>query len=116
MNRFSFDREGSSNDAVDSQVTLARSSRSDANSFIGHAHVQAFSVGFGIDRNRLYAQLAARANNANGDLTTIGDKDFAKHDSLAADDADLKRIDYSGFEIRIHPRSSAAQTTTEFAG
>ena len=52
MNCLGFRRYRRRNDGVDVQITLARRSRTNADRFVSHAHVQTFGVRFGIDRNR----------------------------------------------------------------
>jgi hypothetical protein len=41
--------------------------------------VQLVLVGLGIDGDRLDAELAARVDDAEGDLAAVGDQDLLKH-------------------------------------
>src|SRR5260370_10209078 len=52
---------------------------SDANGFVGEGHVQAVSIGFGIDRDRLDSKVLAGGDNGDGDLATIGDQNLLEH-------------------------------------
>ena len=61
------------------QVRVGRSGRTDANGFVGKAHVQTFPVGGGINRNRFDAHFPAGANDAQGNLSAIGNEYFFKH-------------------------------------
>jgi hypothetical protein len=42
--------------------------------------MQGGAVGFGIDRDGADAEVLAGRNDPQGDFTTIGDKDFSKHE------------------------------------
>src|SRR5208282_108163 len=61
------------------EVALGRPRRPDANGLVGKADVQGVAVGFGVDRNRLYAQLPAGAEDPKRDFAAIGDQDFSEH-------------------------------------
>src|ERR1700693_250241 len=50
--------------------------------FVRVADVDRVAVRIGVDRRGGDAKLAARPHDANGDLTTIGDEDFAEEFSL----------------------------------
>ena len=43
--------------------------------------MQRFAIGFRVDRDSGYAQLLARAIDAERDLATVGDQNFSKHAS-----------------------------------
>ena len=58
------------------EVALARGGRADADGLVGESHVQRFAVGLGVDGDGLDAELAAGADDAQGDLAAIGDQDF----------------------------------------
>ena len=57
--------------ARDVQIAFAARGGADADGIIGEAQVQGIAVSLGIDRDRLDAQILARADNAQGDLATI---------------------------------------------
>jgi hypothetical protein len=62
-------------------IALPAPRRADADVLVREAHVQRILVGLRIDGHGLDAQLAARENHAQRDLTTIGNKDFFEHGS-----------------------------------
>ena len=51
----------------------------DADVVVGEAHVQRLAVGLGVHGDRLDAELAAGADDAQRDLAAIGDQDFLEH-------------------------------------
>src|SRR5665213_1130154 len=61
------------------QVAQRRGRRPDAYRFIGQQHVLETGVGGGVHGHGLDAQLAAGAQNAQGDFAAIGDDDFFQH-------------------------------------
>src|SRR3954447_18608598 len=63
------------------QVAIAAPRRTDANILVGEADMQRILVCFGVDRDRLDPQLAARADHAKGNLSAVGDQDFLEHES-----------------------------------
>ncbi len=67
--------------AILAQIAFGRRRGSDMLGFIGHANVQRAAVGIRKDRDAADVHLAQRANDAHGDLATIGDQDPAKHAS-----------------------------------
>ncbi len=66
-------------DLVDHQIAFARRRRADEHGFVGHAHVAAHGVGFGIDRDGGDAHAARRLDDAAGDFAAIGDEDLVEH-------------------------------------
>ena len=70
---------GGADDRRDVQVAVAAARRADADVLIGEAHVQRVLVGLRVDGHGLDAQLAAREDHAQRDLSTIGDQDFLEH-------------------------------------
>jgi hypothetical protein len=70
---------GGRDDARDAQVRVARRRGADAHVVVGEAHVQGLAVRLGVDGDGLDAQLAARADDAQGDLAAVGDEDFLEH-------------------------------------
>ena len=79
MNRIRAGSLGDLNNLFDVEIAFGRSSRPDAISFVGHAHVQSSRVGLREHRNRRDVQIATRANDANSDLASISYQNFAKH-------------------------------------
>src|ERR1700691_713617 len=79
MNRVHIGNFSGANHLRDVQVTLARSGRADTYGLVGKPNVQRISIRFGIDRYRGDIQLLTRIDDAQGDFTSVGDKDFSKH-------------------------------------
>ena len=61
------------------EVGLARRRRADADVVVGEAHVQRLAIGLRVHGDRLDAELAARADDAQRDLAAIRDQDFLEH-------------------------------------
>src|ERR1700722_17573363 len=61
------------------QIALRQLRRPDADRLVGKAHVQRVPVGLAINGNRANAQLLARTNHAQGDLTAIGNQNLVEH-------------------------------------
>ena len=72
---------GGGDDARNVEIRLARRRRADADVVVGEAHVQRFAIGLGVDGDRLHAELAAGADDAQRDLAAIGDQDLVEHSS-----------------------------------
>ena len=72
---------GRGDEARNVEIRLARRRGADADVVVGEAHVQRLAVGLGIDGDRLNAELAAGADDAQRDLAAIGDQNFLKHQS-----------------------------------
>src|SRR5450830_1377233 len=62
------------------EVTQIRWRRTDTDRFIGQLDIFCFAVGFGMHDNGFDTHLAACALNTERDFTTVGDKNFFKHD------------------------------------
>src|SRR5580698_3970163 len=62
-------------DAILTQVAFGGSGGPNMLRFIGHADMQRAPVGIRKHRDTAYVHLAQGANNAHGDLATIGDQD-----------------------------------------
>ena len=58
-------------DRGDIQITARTLGRTDADGFVGEAHVQAVAVGLRVDRYGPYAQFLAGADDAQGDFAAI---------------------------------------------
>ena len=79
------------NDIRHDQVRLAGRRRSDADRLVGVANGQRVAVGLGIHRDRLHAQLAGRAHDAQGHFAAIGDEDLLEHGIYAPSPASASR-------------------------
>ena len=64
------------------EIALAAARAADADVFVGEAHVQRVLVGLRIDGDGLDAQFAAREDDAQRDLPTVGDQDLLEHEAL----------------------------------
>ena len=62
------------------QIAVGAARRTDADVLVGEPHVQRVLVGLRIDGDGLDAQLAAGADDAQRDLSAVGDQDFLEHD------------------------------------
>jgi hypothetical protein len=69
-------RLGGGEDAVDAQVAVGCRAGADLYLLVGGAREGRGAIGFGDDGNRLDAEPASGANDAEGDLAAIGDQDF----------------------------------------
>ena len=70
---------GGADDRRNVQITVAAARRADADVFIRKPDVQRVLVGLRIHGHGLDAQLAAREDHPQRDLSTIGDKNFLEH-------------------------------------
>ena len=70
---------GGGDEARNVEVGLARRRRADADVVVGEAHVQRFAVGLRIHGDRLDAEFAAGADDAQRDLAAVGDQDLLEH-------------------------------------
>ena len=73
---------GGADDRRHVEIAVEAPRRPDADVLVGEPHVQRVLVGLRVDRHRLDAQLAARADDAKRDLAAVGDQDFLEHGSL----------------------------------
>ena len=64
------------------QIGVSGRGGADQDGFIGLADVQGLRIGLGIDRDRADAHAAGGAEDATGDLATIGDQDGFEHGSV----------------------------------
>ena len=67
-------------DPVGKQVTFGARRAPHPNGLIGHLHVQRAPVGIRIDRNGLDSHSRRGLENTAGDLATVGNQYFFKHD------------------------------------
>ena len=72
---------GGADDAVDLEVAVRAGGAADANGLVGELDVQAFDIRFRVDGNRLDADFAAGAHDAQSDLATVGDENFIEHEA-----------------------------------
>src|SRR5690606_6797583 len=70
---------GGADDGRHIQIAVGTARRSDADVFIGKAHVQRVLVGFRVNGNGLDAELARGADDAQRDLPAVGNKDLFEH-------------------------------------
>jgi len=66
-------------DRRDVEVALARGRRTDAHRLVGEAHVERGGVGGGVHGDGGDPQLAASADDPEGDLPAVGDEDLLEH-------------------------------------
>ena len=64
---------------IHAQIALGRRRGPDVLGFVRQANVQRAAIGIREDRDAANLHLAQRANDAHGDLATIGDQDSTKH-------------------------------------
>ena len=83
MNRLCLAATRHIEDLLDVEVGLARRRLADVVGVVGLADMQRFAVHVGEDGHRLYAHLAAGADNAHGNLTAVGDQHSFKHDEVS---------------------------------
>ena len=67
-------------DALATQVGIARRGAADVHRLIGHADMQRVAIRVGVHRHRADAEAAGRADHAAGDFTAVGDKDLVEHE------------------------------------
>jgi hypothetical protein len=67
------------NQSIDVEVALGRGIRADGAGFIGQPHLPRGSIAFGIDRHRRQPEIAARTDDAHGDLAAVGDQNLAQN-------------------------------------
>ena len=65
---------------IDAEVAFGCRRWPQIGGFIRHEHCERRAIGIGIYRDACDASLAQRAHNAYGDLSSIGDQNFSKHD------------------------------------
>ena len=68
-----------SDEARNVQVGVARRRRANTHVVVREANMKRLTIGVGVDGYGFEAKLAARANDAQSDLATIGDEDFLEH-------------------------------------
>ena len=67
-------------DAAHLQIALAAGRGADADGLVRQMHVHGIDIRLGVHGHRFDIQLFARANDAKGDFTTIGDEYFLEHE------------------------------------
>ncbi len=63
---------GGADDGRNIEITQRQLRRSNANRLVGETHVQRIAVGLAVDGDRADAEFLARANDAQSDLSAIG--------------------------------------------
>ena len=79
MNRLHVADLGGADHPVDLQVAVGGLGRTDAIGFVGQVQVGGAPVGLAEDGHRLDAQLAAGAEDAQGDFAAVGNQDSLEH-------------------------------------
>jgi hypothetical protein len=79
MDRLRAGRSRRIDDGIDREVALGGGGRADAHVMIGERGVEGLGIRIGVDRDRLDAHLAARADDANGNLAAIRYQDSREH-------------------------------------
>src|SRR5579871_986752 len=64
----------------DVEVALRQLRRPNTNRFVGEANWQGKAIRFAVNGDRTAAQLLARADHAQGDLSSVGDQDLLEHE------------------------------------
>ena len=72
MNRLHVADLGGADDAVDLQIAVGGLGRTDAIGLVGQSQIGGAAIGLAENGDRLDAQLAAGAKDAQGDFTAIG--------------------------------------------
>ena len=75
---------GGGDQARNVEIRLARRRRADADVVVGEANVERLAIGLGVHGDRLHAELAAGADDAQRDLAAVGDEDFLEHPGRGA--------------------------------
>ena len=70
---------GGADDGRHVQVAVEAARRADADVLVGEPHVQRVLVGLGVHGDGLDAELAARADDPQGNLAAIRDQDLVEH-------------------------------------
>ncbi|MNM96934.1 hypothetical protein D3C81_1094290 [compost metagenome] len=76
MHRVGATALGHGQQLIDVQVSVGRALAIEAVRLIGHASVHRVDVGVGVHRDGLHTIIGAGAQDAHGDLATVGDKNF----------------------------------------
>src|SRR5882762_7946956 len=82
VNRFGVGHLRRADDGGYVEIARAGCRRSDAHRFVGELHVLRLAIGLGMHYHGLDAHVAARALNAQGDLSAVSDQDFLEHDLM----------------------------------
>ena len=70
---------GGGDDAVDLEVGFLAGGGADADGFVGELDVHRIDIGLGVDGDGFDIELAAGADDAEGDFAAIGDQDAFEH-------------------------------------
>jgi len=74
------------------KIAFASWCGADTNGFVRHAYMHGISVGGRMNRHRLDAHFATRADHAQGDFSAVGNEDFIKHVYALFDDDQRRAI------------------------
>ncbi len=66
------------------QVRIARGGRANAHGLIRQTHMHGIGISGGMNRHGFDPEFPAGAQDTQGDLATVGDKDFGEHYSMMA--------------------------------
>ena len=77
MHRVGSRGAGGGDELVDDEIALAGRRRADRHRLVREQHVEGLAVGLGEDGDGRDAELAARPDDADGDLAAIRDEDLA---------------------------------------
>ena len=75
---------GGADDAADLEIALGGGGRADADGLVGQVEIGGAAVGLAEDGHDLDAQIAAGADDPQGDLTAIGNQDALKHEAVVS--------------------------------
>ena len=67
-------------DRLGVEVALGRSLPAEGICLVGAANVEGVAIELAVHRDRLDAEVAGRANDAHGDLPTVGNQDLGEHE------------------------------------
>ena len=76
---------GGAEDGRHLEVAVGGAGAADADGAVGEGDMEAVAVGGGVDRDGLDAELAAGADDADGNLAAVGDQDAAEHGGYSAE-------------------------------
>jgi len=85
-------------------IEIARTGRcrSDTHRFVCEFHVLGLAVGFGMNYHGFDAHVTARALNAQGDLSAIGDQNFLEHESICCLSRPFMGMGVAPWRIPLH--------------
>src|SRR5205823_11799855 len=81
MDRVNVGDFGGADHGRDVQITVSRARRANADGFVGKTYVQRIAVSLAVNGHAANTQLFARADDAQGNFTAIGNQDLLEHSS-----------------------------------